>query len=199
MEGMIQMAGSPTTPDEVYRAGGQVIDGTVYLPLKYINELAQDPAYTILIAEITRPGVQFFTTKLEYTLFPPGTQSNEQFNFGVYQWDDCVGLPFLVAFFPSEYRESAEEIAACCDIWFANKELVTLSPEGKMVKFPIVGPSVYKLDNLPGSRVFAGALNLDGGKQGYQERMRALMQEEREKTKRFLESVGALTQEKPDA
>lgn len=184
---MVQLAGVGN-PEQIAAIGGEMINGHTFVPVDYIQKFANDPDFLVLISEIVRPGVQLFATKVEYTLFPPGTNLNQLFNMGSFQWDACIGLPYLIIFVPSEAREYVEEIGRACDIRLVPGVPVRLGAEPE--PFPISGSSVYKLENFPDSKVYAGALNQEGGFPMYQSRMQTLLAEEKKQTEEFLASHG---------
>lgn len=193
MQGMVQLAGTGD-PQAVAQIGGQTIDGYTFVPLSYIQQFANDPDWVVLVSEIARPGVQLFATKVEHMLFPPDSPTNGYFNLGAYQWDAGMGMPFMVLFFPSIKTEEAKGIARECDLHFTDG-VPTIFGDNKMETFPLSGPSVFRMENLPDSKVYAGALNPDGGLQGYQQRMKLLLSEERNKTKEFLRQRGITDEE----
>ncbi len=106
-----------------------------------------------------------------------------------------MDMPYVIMFFPSIVMPAVDQLAPACDMKLVHAVPVLLG-NGPPAQFPISGPSVFRLENMPGSKVYAGALSVEGGPQGYQDRMQGLFVDEKQKTKEFLESV--LKKDYPD-
>lgn len=188
-EQMIQLAGTADL-EKIIDIGGICKENNNYVPLSYMQQFVDNPDYIVLVAEVFRPGIQLFLTKLEYMLYPPAsTEVNKFFTLGVYCWDACFNMPFVICFFPAATTTAAKKIAETCDIQFVNDSFTSFKGK-EIVKFPISGSSVFHLENLPNSKVYSEVLNPAGGIEGYRKRIKALLDEERVKTKEFLSSIG---------
>ncbi len=194
MNTTVKLAGT-CSPEEAAKVGGVVLEDSVEVPLSYINEIANDDKFVVLVSEVVRPGVQLFTTKVEHTLFPPeNPEANACFQLGVYEWEACQGMPYILVAVPAIAMPYIRQIAQDCGLMITKNVLLTFGL-GVQEEFPIKGTSLYKLENLPGSAVYANALDTEGGFTGYQQRIRKLLKEEQEQVLSFLKESGAITQE----
>jgi hypothetical protein len=187
MDDMVEIIskGAPIV-EAIEAAGGRVVGDKVYVPVSHVQSYANDPTMLIIVSEVTRPGVQLFTTKLECTVFPIGTPHNKHFNFGLYNWKACTACPFALILIPRASREVAEIIAKECDLQIMDGEIFTRQNDDTLAFFPINGSAVVRLENLPTSPVHRGAVDPEEDPSDYVQRLRIMLEDERRRTDEFL-------------
>jgi hypothetical protein len=184
MSDFVRMAGSCKDQAVLQAVGGEMRDDCVFLPANYFCNLANDPGWVVIVGELQRPGVRLLSTKIEYKYFPPtSADMNAVFNFGVLQWKACFDFPYVVMAFPSFVFDASVELAKECDLQFVNGVPVML---GFKEAFPINGKNIFKIESLPGSKIYAGALSSEGGFSGYQQRINEMLTREDKDIEAFI-------------
>lgn len=173
----IRFYGTANT-QQVVAAGGYVEDDTTYLPIDYVQKFTNSEEFVIIVSEAIRPGIKLFLTKLEYTLFKPGTPENAKLSYGVGQIVKDAAL-HLIMVFPAVYLSAAEQLAKNCGLQFV---------KDAPASFPISGSAVYHTYNTPDSKAHHVMLDLSGDYDAYCKRVKDLLDLEDVEINAFLSS-----------
>lgn len=140
--------------------------GEIKDPKTYFKKLTDDLGLVNIIGLLHPPryGMMLFTTKLEYGVFHPDTELNDQFLFHINPLGD---LKLIHIAFPKQYFEVAKAFALECDLRFVNSRIQILGPtvfcSKEILKgatpYPYFNPAnSYSLENIPGSKIYTASL-----------------------------------------
>jgi hypothetical protein len=148
-------------PDILRKAGGGSCvmlhdeDGrakvTFYKP-GTAHEVAEDRSFLFIFAMSQRPGAMRFFHELEHTFFPPRSPLNEQFAMLFVYWQD---LMFMGCRVPMDMQPCTSLTAQRTEMRIADG-VPTMMGGGDVFRFPVNGPNVFTLENMPGSKVYQG-------------------------------------------
>jgi len=101
----------------------KVLPGVTTLSDVQLYDYGSDESRLHLIVQATRSGCSLFSTRMEYTYFPPRSGKNCLFELTFVKWGGKDALPaecllFFVLSFPIEYRPQAEQVAKECGYHF---------------------------------------------------------------------------------
>lgn len=113
------------------------------------EKISKDTSKLHLVVDMWRIGANLFNTTTEYTHFAPRSGKNHLFEMSIVTW---ATRQWAVSSVPISYRNEIEEIAKSCGLRLANG-IPTLFDEDGAHQFPIDGPTVYTLENLPGGQI----------------------------------------------
>ena len=116
----------------------------------------QNPAYIHLLGSVSprRAGVLLFMVRLEYLHFPPGTESNNDFQLLMIKWEDMVWAAIRI---PKEKMEIAKTVAEETGIRIADGIPTVISTTRSQQIVPGNAMNVFALENIPGHPVYKGA------------------------------------------
>jgi hypothetical protein len=121
--------------------------------LDEVKERVFQPNVVNYIGLMLRPGMYAWTVEVEYTMFKPDTEDNDDFHLGTMKWPEDWPLPwnvYLIASFHKRGQMFAEKI-----LWRHGLKKVTpgyvpmalTGGKDKPQKFPLEGGNIFYLEN----------------------------------------------------
>ncbi len=126
------------------------MEGVEAVPLSRVSDLKNDQTRMHLVGAHVRPGVLRFATMFEWVYFKPGTSDEHRFQMLVVRWE---GIDFFVVSFPMSFAQVVDRFLAVSDLVMTDG-IPTLLGDGPPKFFPADGPTVFSLENRPGSAVY---------------------------------------------